>query len=304
MADSPINPTLRIVARIVGNAAGPIGVGLTLTGWLNPLVGVAAMALGAAYVIWELLALDVVVRNVDGMLRFLAAIMIACTLVALSWNPVRVAIRNKTAQPHLPTAKEIADEVAKELPTKKLPEPQASQPTKIQTTPNQRQSAKPIALEDRAVMRLDQVELRGENIQLTFVNRGRTSVEGDMWVVGRIHILEQPRRYRGEPLLYGKDEDALFDQGGSLQAFQTTGTSIPPEEGVSFLADFLKAVTANPIVFKENWDNRKWIMYVTTVSSYGDRYGKMESRGCRYFVGTQPGYGFMCAGNNWDRPKN
>lgn len=107
---------IAVVVRIVGNASGPIGIGITLTGWLNPLIGVGALMIGAGYVIWELSALDAVKHNVPGMLRLLAVVMIAAVTVGLSWRPIRAAVTKNTLQPHIPTAAEIAAEVWKHRP--------------------------------------------------------------------------------------------------------------------------------------------------------------------------------------------
>src|SRR5271157_2488511 len=124
MATSPSPPPsqaartsgMAVVMRIVGNAVGPIGVGIALTGWVNPLIGVGAMALGAIYVIWELATLDVVVRNVPGMLRFLGCVLIGAIVVAVSWNPLKEVIHKKAATLYIPTPNEIAKEVWKEKP--------------------------------------------------------------------------------------------------------------------------------------------------------------------------------------------
>ena len=74
------------------------------------------MALGTAYIIWELAMLDVVVRNVDGMLRFLGIVMISSIVISVSWNPVKEAVKKKSATPHIPSPAEIASEVWKEKP--------------------------------------------------------------------------------------------------------------------------------------------------------------------------------------------
>jgi hypothetical protein len=107
---------MRTVLRIVGNAAGPIGVGLTLTGWLNPLVGVVCLAFGAGYVIWEIFTLEWVTQNVPWASRILGVAVVASIAIGLAWKPVRAAIGKKQESPHSLTATEIASEVWKQQP--------------------------------------------------------------------------------------------------------------------------------------------------------------------------------------------
>jgi len=78
------------VMVILLNGLAIIGVGLALTGWLNPEIGVALIGAGVIYWLWEILTLKFVSTHVtSGWYRAFIGAAVIAAIVAVSWSPTR-----------------------------------------------------------------------------------------------------------------------------------------------------------------------------------------------------------------------
>ena len=74
-ATNPVRKVVGVFATAVSISG--VGLGMLLSGW-HPIIGVWFMAAGALYILWEVLTCPPLVKAVpEGMLRFLAGVMIA-----------------------------------------------------------------------------------------------------------------------------------------------------------------------------------------------------------------------------------
>ena len=116
------------IVTIIFNGIAVIGVGLSVTGWINPVAGVCIMSGAVLYWIWEILTLRAVADQLSGLYRILIAIGVI-TILALTLGPLAIKkIHSEQPKPPasvpvMPSASEIADELAKRTRSTKETKP-------------------------------------------------------------------------------------------------------------------------------------------------------------------------------------
>jgi len=74
----------RKLFNVTSLASGPLGLGATLTGWINPWLGVALMAWGVSYIVYEIVFAETVVQNVPGMFRLLFVVILGSVIIGIA----------------------------------------------------------------------------------------------------------------------------------------------------------------------------------------------------------------------------
>ena len=68
-----------------------VGFGMYLADW-HPFIGVALMAVGVAYLLWEFLVWGPISKTIPGMFRFLSGVIVACIIVGLSGPGIKAKL--------------------------------------------------------------------------------------------------------------------------------------------------------------------------------------------------------------------
>src|ERR1700678_1359357 len=93
------------VLAVVINGLAVVGVGLALTGWLNPILGVVLMSSGFLYWIWELFTAPFLTDRLDRAIRIMCALIL---VVLLSWFSGPKVYKKLTEKPETPTTDQRA----------------------------------------------------------------------------------------------------------------------------------------------------------------------------------------------------
>jgi hypothetical protein len=96
--DSPLRRWINILVNVAAFAS--LGVGLT--GWIKPLLGVGFMAFGATYFIWELVNDPAVKRKIPAEFRLLLGVILGVVVIGVSFPRIQDKLSQKTLEPIAP----------------------------------------------------------------------------------------------------------------------------------------------------------------------------------------------------------